>query len=176
MFVRFIMKGILKFLDNFIYKLLEKNVYIMPIRLCKLIANYYTDARIRKLYLKRLGVIMGEGTYANLGLKIVPNDNEYCVIIGDYVSIGPNLTLITDSAPNNGREITEIEYVKNKLIKKENIYIEDNVWIGANVTILPGVRIGKCSVIGAGSVVIKDVEEYSIYAGVPARKIRELRK
>ena len=62
------------------------------------------------------------------------------------------------------------------MIKDEPIIIEDEVWIGANVTILPGVRIGKCSVIGAGSVVTKDVEEYSIYAGVPARKIRQLKE
>ena len=42
--------------------------------------------------------------------------------------------------------------------------------------ILPGVRIGKCSIIGAGSVVIGDVEPYGVYAGVPARKIRDIRE
>jgi maltose O-acetyltransferase len=64
--------------------------------------------------------------------------------------------------------------VKNLTISSP-IVVEDEVWIGANVTILPGIRVGKCSVIGAGSVLTKDVEAYSVYAGVPAKKIRDLR-
>ena len=53
------------------------------------------------------------------------------------------------------------------------IHIEDDVWIGANAIILRGVKIGKGSVIAAGSVVTKDVERYCIYGGVPAKKIRQ---
>lgn len=170
------MESIFIFLDKLIFTILKKNINKMPIRICKFVALYYTDARIRKLYFRRLGIFMGKGTYANLGLKVIPNSNKYCVIIGDHVSIGPNVVLIAESSPNNGVEIKDIEYVKNKLIKEKNIYIENDVWIGANVTILPGVRIGKCSVIGAGSVVINDIEDYSIYAGVPARKLRDLQK
>lgn len=56
----------------------------------------------------------------------------------------------------------------------EDIIIEDDVWIGANAIILPGVRVGRHSVIGAGSVVTKSVEPFSLYAGVPARKIKDL--
>jgi acetyltransferase-like isoleucine patch superfamily enzyme len=51
------------------------------------------------------------------------------------------------------------------------VIIEDDVWIGANATILPGVRVGKGSVIGAGSVVTNDIPEYSIAVGIPARVI-----
>ena len=65
-------------------------------------------------------------------------------------------------------------YVKDVLTKSGDIIIEDEVWIGASVTILPGVKIGRCSVIGAGSVVINDVDPYSVYVGAPARKIRDL--
>ncbi|TKF34101.1 acyltransferase [Vibrio kanaloae] len=54
------------------------------------------------------------------------------------------------------------------------VVIESGAWIGASVTILPGVRIGKNSVVGAGSVVTKDVDDYSVYAGNPARKIKSL--
>jgi acetyltransferase-like isoleucine patch superfamily enzyme len=53
--------------------------------------------------------------------------------------------------------------------------IEDDVWIGAGAIILPGVRIGRHSVIAAGSVVTKSVDAYSVYAGNPARKIKEIR-
>jgi acetyltransferase-like isoleucine patch superfamily enzyme len=168
-------RDILKFLDNFIYDFLKQSVDFMPIRLAKYIAIYYTDARIRKLYSKYIGVSMGEGTYANLGMKVVPNGNKICVCIGQNTSIAPNVTFICLSSANNGIEINELDYVKNRLIKSGDIVVDDEVWIGANVTILPNVSIGKCSIIGAGSVVINDVEPYSIYAGVPAKKIRDLK-
>jgi len=64
-------KLILKCIDEKIFDYLNKNIDIMPMRFSKLIANYYPDARIRKLYFEKLGVYMGEGTYANLGMKIV---------------------------------------------------------------------------------------------------------
>jgi maltose O-acetyltransferase len=161
-------------LDEFIYKLLEKNVDIMPIRFIKFIANNYTDARIRKIYLEKLGVVMGEGTYTNLGFRIVSDDYEKRLFIGNNVSIAPNVTFVCMSSANNGKEINDIPYIRDILTKSQNILVEDEVWIGANVTVLPGVHIGKCTVVGAGSVVVTDVEPYSIYVGVPAKKIRSL--
>ena len=56
----------------------------------------------------------------------------------------------------------------------EDVIVEDNVWIGANVIILKGVVIGKHSVIAAGSVVRKNVDSYSVYGGVPAKKLKDL--
>jgi len=147
----------------------------MPKRFGKFLAMYYPDARIRKKYFEYIGVEMQEGSYANLGLKVVPNDNRVCVHIGKYVSIAPNVTFICCSSANNGTEINTLEYVKEKLTKHGDIFVEDNVWIGANVTIMPGVKIGRCSVIGAGSIVFNDVEPYSVYAGVPAKRIRDLK-
>ncbi|QHI73919.1 galactoside O-acetyltransferase [Aminipila terrae] len=154
--------------------MLAKSVDYMPMRLCKLIADSYSDARIRKAYLKRLGVQMGEGTFSNFGLRVVPNDNPICVDIGKNVSLAPNIVFVCNSSANNGVEINKLKYVANKLTYSGNIKVEDEVWIGANVTVLPGINIGKCSVIGAGSVVINDVESYCVYAGVPAKKIRNL--
>ena len=79
-------KGFWSFWDSLIYKALESSVDIMPPRLKKLIANYYTDARIRKLYFDRLGVKMGEGSFANLGMKIIVSANHrYSIEIGDNV-------------------------------------------------------------------------------------------
>ncbi|MFC7056130.1 acyltransferase [Enterococcus alcedinis] len=53
------------------------------------------------------------------------------------------------------------------------IHIKKGAWLASNVTILPGVTVGEGAVIGAGAVVTKDVEDYSIYAGVPAKKIKD---
>lgn len=164
----------LHWLDDWLYQFLSRSVHIMPIRLVKLVAYYYTDARVRKLYLKRLGVSMGENTYTNLGFRIVSDDYNERALIGKNVSIAPNVTFVVCSSANNGHEINRIAYVRDKLTIQSRIMIEDEVWIGANVTILPGIRVGKCAVIGAGSVVVKDVEPYTVVAGVPARMIRKL--
>ena len=164
-------------LDNILFNFLKRKHKLMPKRFVKLIAYYYTDSRVRKLYLKKMGVVMGENTYSNLGLKIAVDDfsDKPKIFIGDNVSIGPNLTLVADSCANNGIEINNFDDVIQKLTKKGIIKIEDDVWIGANVTILPNVKIGKCSIIGAGSIVTKDVKSNSIYAGNPAKFIRYLK-
>lgn len=62
-----------------------------------------------------------------------------------------------------------------KLISKGPIIIEDNVWIGENVCIMPGTRIGKNSIIGALSVVTKDIPPYSVAVGTPAKVIKTLK-
>ena len=162
-------------LDHFLYHSLALIQNNMPSRFGKFIAIYYPDARIRKLYSHYIGVKMGEGTYANLGMKVVPNKHNVCVYIGENVSIAPNVTLICECSANNGKEINEIQYVKDVLTIQGDIVIEDEVWIGANVTIFPNVKIGKCSIIGAGSIVTSDVDHFSIYVGTPARKIRDLK-
>jgi maltose O-acetyltransferase len=169
------MKTLLAIIDRSIYAFLKKNVHIMPLRFVKLVAYYYTDARIRKLYLEKLGVITGEDTYSNLGLLLAADgSNKPSVFIGNRVSIATGVTFVSDSCPNNSQVLQAVPYVKEKLIKGLPITIEDDVWIGANVTILPGVTVGRCSIVGAGSLVLQDVEPYCIYAGIPAKKIREL--
>ncbi|HZK55867.1 MAG TPA: hypothetical protein VFC84_17010 [Desulfosporosinus sp.] len=61
-------------MDKFLYKFLSSSAEIMPNRFIKLLANFYPDARIRKLYFRKLGVVMGENTYANLGMRIAINE------------------------------------------------------------------------------------------------------
>ena len=56
----------------------------------------------------------------------------------------------------------------------QGIIVEDDAWIGANATILAGVRIGKAAVIGAGAVVTRDIPSGTVWAGVPARQLRSL--
>lgn len=158
-----------------VYRFLERVRFDIPKRLGKLLAMYYPDARIRKKFSRYIGMEMGEGTFANLGLKVVPNDNTICLHIGKNVSIAPNVVFLCGTEPNNGTEIKEYEYVKTNLSLYADIWVEDEAWIGANAVIFPGVRIGRCSVIGSGSIVRNDTEPYCIYAGAPARKVRDIR-
>jgi len=89
--------------------------------------------------------------------------------IGDDVMMGPRC-MIYGKYHNVAR--TDIPMMDQGMGDYDPIVIEDDVWIGANVTILKGVRIGKGSIIGAAAVVTKSVDPYSIVGGNPARLIR----
>lgn len=94
------------------------------------------------------------------------------IYIGNHVMFGPGVTI------RGGTHRIDVlgEYMKNVKCKlpenDQDVVIEDDVWIGANVTILKGVRIGKGSVIGAGSLVTKSVPPYTIHTGVPETKLK----
>ena len=160
--------------DEALYTYLNNNADNMPSRFIKFLAYYYPDARIRKIYLNKLGVVIGENSYTNLGFQCVLMDNGISAVIGNNVSIAPNVVLICNSSANNGDELVKLAYVRDNLIKSGQIIIEDDAWICANVTIFPGVKVGKCTIIGAGSVLLEDATPYSIYAGSPAKRIRDL--
>lgn len=105
------------------------------------------------------------GDYSGIGVNARLNGK---VVIGNYVMMGPNCTCITR---NHCFESLELPMAKQGFTETRPIIIDNDVWVGANVTILPGVHIGTGSIIGAGAVVTKDVEPYSIVGGVPAKKI-----
>ncbi len=90
------------------------------------------------------------------------------VIIGSSVMMGPQCLFFT-SNHEFGR--TDIPMAEQGLKEAKPIVIDDDVWLGARVIVLPGVHIGKGAIVGAGSVVTKDVPSYAIVAGNPARLI-----
>lgn len=90
------------------------------------------------------------------------------LIIGDRVSIAPRVTLVTSSHPNDSRIRPFAPVVRAPII------IEEDVWLGAGVVVLPGVRIGRGAVVGALSVVTRDVPPLNVVAGQPARTVRVL--
>ena len=108
---------------------------------------------------------IGENFTGNFNLTIL---DEAPVIIGDNVFIGPNVTLCTVI------HAFDAEKRNSGIMRSEPITIRDNVWIAANAVVLPGVTIGEGAVIGAGSVVTKDVEPLTIVAGNPAKPIRKI--
>jgi len=98
------------------------------------------------------------------------------VTIGDHVLLGSHV-LITDHQHGQfNEEDKNIPWAKRSLFSKGPVHIEDNVWLGENVCVMPAVTIGKGSVIGANSVVTHDIPPYSLAAGVPAKIIRNLKE
>jgi acetyltransferase-like isoleucine patch superfamily enzyme len=134
------------------------------------------------------------GEKVHLGYNLMVS-GAHNIILGESVHIGSNATLMAAGAPleikghfMSGPGLTIItgdhridirdKYmdevtVAEKLPENDQpVVIEEDVWCGANVTILKGVTIGKGSVIAAGAVVTKNVGEYEIWGGVPARKLK----
>lgn len=96
-------------------------------------------------------------------------DGNGQIEMGSYISVGPGVAMV--SFDHNHGDVNSYTKLQGKTLKK--IVIEDNVWIGAHVTIRAGVKIGSGAIIGAGSVVLSDVEPNTISAGVPAQKIKD---
>lgn len=108
---------------------------------------------------------LGDHVFINYMCVILDN-NE--VRIGNHVMIGPSVQIYTAA-----HDLLAESRIKGMEIAKP-IVIEDNVWIGGGAILLPGVRIGKNAVVGAGSVVSRNVPANTVVVGNPARVIRQI--
>lgn len=117
---------------------------------------------------------IGKNFFGNFNLTI-QDDAE--VTIGDNCNFGPNVTIVTPIHPmiaSERQEILTAAGEKRRLCYAKPVQIGNNCWFGASVTVCPGVTIGDDCVIGAGSVVTKDIPEGCFAAGVPCRVIRKI--
>lgn len=137
------------FLAKKIFGKIGKNTYIeTPIHLCS-----------------GKNIEIGDRCYFNFNTTFI---DDYKIKIGNGVMFGPNVTVCTVGHP------VHIDLRPNGEMYCAPVEIKENVWVGANVVILPGVTIGENSVIGAGSVVTKDIPANTVAAGVPCKVIREI--
>ncbi|MDD3872777.1 MAG: acyltransferase [Methanosarcina sp.] len=112
-------------------------------------------------------ITIGAHSYFNSGR--VASGRGSKVVIGEWCAIGYNVNI--HAITHDPEDATGLE--ENRGAKVGDIIIEDNVWIGSNTFILPGVSIGKGSVVAANAVVTKDVPERSVVGGVPAKVIKQ---
>lgn len=135
---------------------------------------YFTS----KLFLKAgKNINIEKGANFGIGSNIEIGNNSgigvYCHVrgplkIGSDVMMGPEVRILTNSHVFDRTDIP-MRFQGNKV---EAVEIGDDVWIGTRVIILPGVKIGKGSIIAAGAVVTKNVPSYSIVGGIPAKLIK----
>ena len=109
---------------------------------------------------------LGKQVYANFGLTLVDDTHIY---IGDYTMLGPNVVIATAGHPilPELRGHRQLQY-------NMPVHIGRNCWLGAGVIVMPGVTIGDNSVIGAGSVVTRDIPANVVAVGNPCRVLREI--
>lgn len=110
-------------------------------------------------------VHFGDGVYANFGLTCV--DDTY-IYVGSHTLFGPNVVLATAGHPM----LPELR--KHGIQYNMPIHIGENCWLGAGVIVVPGVTIGDNVVIGASSVVTKDIPSNSVAMGTPCRVVRQI--
>ena len=122
-----------------------------------------TSVQMGCRFLNGRKVYLGDRNVINFGCLF--DGRHYQIKTGSDVSIGPEATILTLGHDPQSPEFTD---------KGGDVIIGDKVWIAYRAIILPGVTIGEGAVVGAGAVVTKDLEPYSIVAGNPAKVIKKL--
>lgn len=111
-------------------------------------------------------IILGKNCRINKGVYILGRNKT---VIGNNVVLSSDVMILDSGLDIDSFKKGDLSQHTDSFVK-----IEDNVWIGARAIILPGVTIGSNSIIGAGSVVTKDIPSYAIYAGNPAKKLKDI--
>ena len=143
---------------------LAKREALLREMLAELGENCYVEPPLHANYGGKF-VHFGKNIYANYNLTLVDDTHIY---VGDYTMFGPNVTVSTAGHPILP-ELREQAYQYNMPVR-----IGRNCWIGAGVTIVPGITIGDNVVIGAGSIVTKDLPSNVVAVGNPCRILREV--
>lgn len=148
----FIPKKLRSSILRFLGMKLAGNVRIMP--------NFFFDSD---------DITIGEGSFINRNFQQHDGGRNEKIRIGSNVMIAMNVTFASSS-----HEVSKNPNRRAGPGYSRPITIGNGAWIGAGVIILPGITVGKGSIVAAGSIVTKDIEKNCLYAGVPARKIKDL--
>lgn len=166
-------------------RILRRSVNWIVLSLIEILPYGPVANRIKRWLLVRYGAKVGENPNVYSGVWIRPIRG---LTLGDNVSIGKNVLITTAGGVTVGSNVLVGHGSKiisaNHIIPEgtasirfsghhcQPVVIEDDVWIAAQVVILPGVRIGRGAVVAAGAVVNEDIQPFTVVGGVPARLIR----
>ena len=138
-------------------------------KMFKMLGKDFPLNKGRIFFFRLAGYKIGKKVY--IGEDLIISDkikDKNNLEIHDRVAISPRVTIITHSNPNHS--------ILRKIIpdKHGKVIIYEDAWLGAGSIILPGIKIGKCAIVGAGAVVVSDVSPKTIVGGVPAKKISQV--
>lgn len=139
-------------------------------RFLKGVAKYVPSNSVRVWALRQCGYTIGEHVYIGEELQIIDelDDRHPPLTIGDRASLAARIIIVLDSHPNWSRLSEAVPLVHG------SVHIDQDAWIGAGAILLPNVTIGEQSIIGAGSVVTRDVPPGMVATGNPARVRRSV--
>jgi len=124
---------------------------------------------LRAALLRGAGYRVGRGVFIGEDLIIIDEPGDWGMVrIGDRAAISPRVTLVVSSRPNWSRILPYVPTAHAP------VTIADDAWLGTGAVVLPGVTVGEGAVVGANSVVTRDVAPFTIVAGAPARFIRRV--
>ena len=148
--------------------------------------DIYVDANVQLLRHPER-IFLGDKVMLKEGVKICPTHPEATITIGDWTTVGYNVCIFSKSKISIGKNclIAPFCYFVDSdhgtdlgvLIREQSmttmpITVGDDVWLGAGVTVIKGINIGRGSIVAAGSVVTKDIPPNTIFAGTPAKFVR----
>ena len=139
-------------------------------KLLKLVAKQLPGNGLRIRLLRMCGYVIGQDVYIGEDFIIIDDlrESDFNLSLGDRASISPRVTFVLHTQPNESRIVP---YVNSH---KGSITIASDAWIGTGSVILPNVVIGEGAVVGANSVVTKNIAPYTVVGGVPAREIKKV--
>jgi len=152
------------YLRQFILRLSLRRKGVIINRNCVISKVDFKGPAVIEPYCRLIGdpeIVVGKNLYVNCFCHFLGN-----IIIGNDVQIGPQVVIW-----GRDHSVRKEQLIRNQPHKRANILIRDDVWIGAHVTILKEVTVNKGAVVGAGSVVVKDVPDYTIVVGNPSRVV-----
>ena len=130
----------------------------------------------RRAWVLNGAFVVGEGCQFSWHVSaVVEHWGQVAARLGERVGLAPGVTFIAASGHRRSHRMCEFEAFSDRHVVYAPIEVGDDTWIGTGAILLPGVRLGKLCVVGAGAVVTKDVADYSVVAGVPARVIGDIR-
>ena len=136
----------------------------------KILYSNAPNNKIRIWALRSEGNKVGSDVYLGQSLLVITDSSAKAVklSIGDRVSVAPRVIVILVSGANKSKLSSIIPW------KVGSVEFCEDCWIGTGAIIYPGVTVGKCAVVSAGAVVTKDVPDYTIVGGVPAKIIKKI--
>lgn len=141
-------------------------------KLLKLIAKQLPGCGLRIRLLRMCGYMIGNQVYIGEDFIIIDDlyetENKINLSIGDRVAVSPRVTFVMHTQPNESRIVPYVNSYRG------SITIEADAWIGTGAVILPNITIGEGAVVGANSVVTRDVAPYTVVGGVPAHYIKDV--
>jgi acetyltransferase-like isoleucine patch superfamily enzyme len=140
-------------------------------KLYKALAKMALGYKLRIWLLRRCNYLIGEQVFIGEGLLVIDDVESDApnLVIGDRAAVSPRVTLVLHSVPNWSRIADHVNSVAGTIV------IERDAWIGTGSVILPNVTIGEGAVVGANSLVRRNVPPYTIVGGVPAREIKKFK-